>query len=67
MGLDVDPQRWPQIHHCYQQQVAQQQTTFPPVVLVPAETGCSSSEVTQKHVYAAAGFLAELHVACDAP
>ncbi len=41
MGLGVHPQGWPQIHYCYQQQVAQQQTTFPPVVLVPAGTECS--------------------------
>ncbi len=41
MSLDVNPQGWPKIHHCYQQQVAQQKTTFPPVVLVPAGTDCS--------------------------
>ncbi len=38
MSLNVNPQGWPQIHHCYQQQIAQQQTTLPPVVLVPAGT-----------------------------
>lgn len=53
MCLDVHPQGWPQIHHSYQQQVAQQQTTFPPVVFVPAGTDCS---VAKHPGYAEASF-----------
>lgn len=33
--LDIHTKSWPQVHHRHQDQVAQQQTAFPPVVLVP--------------------------------